>query len=49
MTDVTKKYLCCDLEQEETESEGQKNCTAENKNSKNLETEKHGDHSYHKV
>ena len=50
MTDIiTKKYLAAIWRKRKLNKKGQKNYTAENKNSKNLETEKHGDHSYHKV
>ena len=49
MTDITKKYLAAIWRKRKRNKKGQKNYTAENKNSKNLETEKYGDHSYHKV
>ena len=49
MTDITKKYLAAIWRKRKLNQKGQKNRTAENKNSKSLETEKHGDHSYHKI
>ena len=49
MADITKKYLAAIWRKRKLNQKGQKNCTAENKNSKKLETEKYGDHSYHKV
>ena len=49
MTDITKKYLAAIWRKRNLNQKGQKNYTAENKNSKNLETGKHGDHNYHKV
>ena len=49
MTDITKKYLATIWRKRKLNKNGQKNNRAENKNIKNLETGKHGDHSYHKV
>ena len=49
MTDITKKYLAAIWRKRKLNHKGQKNYTAENKNSKSLATEKHGDHSYHKI
>ena len=49
MTDITKKYLATIWRKRKLNKKGQENNRAENKNVKNLETVKHGDHSYHKV
>ena len=49
MTDITNKYLATIWKKRKLNKKGQKNNRAENKNIKNLETEKHGDHSYHKT
>ena len=42
MTDITKKYLAAIWRKRKLNKKGQKNYTAENKNSKNLETGKRG-------
>ena len=47
MTDI-KKYLNTIWKKRKLNKKGQKN-RAENQNTENLETEKHGDHNYYKA
>ena len=48
MTDITKKYLNTIWKKRKLNKKGQKN-RAENQNTENLETGKHGDHNYYKA
>ena len=47
MTDITKEYLHTIWIKRKLNKKGQKN-RAENQNTENLETRKHGDHNYYK-
>ena len=49
MTDITKKYLNTIWKKRKLNKKGQKNNRAENQNTENLETGKHGDHNYYKA
>ena len=48
MTDITKKYIATIWKKRKLNKKGQENNRAE-KNIENLETGKHGDHSYYKA
>ena len=48
MTDITKEYLNTIWIKRKLNKKGQKN-RAENQNTENLETRKHGNHNYYKA